>query len=250
MKSVRQEIIRWRHGVRLYIAIGIGLLTLEAWWWAAALYGGGTLFATRLEEVFGWLAFAMIGIAVLIGPFYRLWPAAPGGALMRDARRLFGVGGAWFAALHVGISYGLLFKWANPLSLPLSYQRSFAAGILALVVLLAMAFTSFDRAMRGMGIWWFRLHRLVYAALCLMLLHVFVTGTHAVQLMPLVLLSAAAFLVIGMHAAAAFSKGRRPSKWQIGTIAAVTLLTVGILGYGYAQHFRVAQIEKRAVGSE
>src|SRR5580698_6609866 len=139
-----KTVLEWRKGVRLYIALAVLLVTLEVWWWAQASYSGSILFATRLEEVYAWLGLALITLAVSIGPTYSTWPKLPGRSIMSDARRLIGVGGAWFASLHVTIAYVALFKVANPFGLPRSYQQSFAVGSVALVILLAMAFTSFD----------------------------------------------------------------------------------------------------------
>jgi DMSO/TMAO reductase YedYZ heme-binding membrane subunit len=189
----------WWHGVRLYIAIAIGLVTLETWWWASASYAGSSLFAIRLEEVFAWLALGLLVVTMLIGPVYKIWPKLPAKFLMRDARRLLGVGTAWFAALHVGIVYTSLFKWVNPLDLPPQYQHSFVLGVTGLLILLALAFTSFDRAFRGMGIWWFRLHRLVYTALVVSLWHAYLSGTHARRTLAVVIFGTSCLLLLGLH---------------------------------------------------
>lgn len=223
----------WRRGIRLYIALGVLLVTLEVWWWASASYSGSVLFATRMEEAFAWLALAMICLAVSIGPVYSIWPRLPGKRIMSDARRLVGVGGAWFASLHILIAYISLFKAANPLSLPANYQRAFALGALGAVILLAMAFTSFDRAFKGMGIWWFRLHRLVYLALVVIVLHAFIIGVHATDLSVLIGLTTVAVSLLGMHSYIAFVRSRRPTPWQMLAIGGTAVLLVLVFWYGY-----------------
>jgi DMSO/TMAO reductase YedYZ heme-binding membrane subunit len=223
----------WRRGIRLYIGLGVALVTLEVWWWASASYSGSLLFATRMEEVFAWLALAMICMAVSIGPVYSIWPRLYGKRIMSDARRLIGVGGAWFASLHILIAYISLFKVANPLSLPVNYQRSFLLGSVGAVVLLAMAFTSFDRAFKGMGIWWFRLHRFVYLALVVILLHAFIIGVHATDLPVLIGLTVVAVSLLAMHSYIAFIRSKRPTIWQILAIGGTGVLLVLVFWYGY-----------------
>ncbi len=165
--------------MRLWLAIAFGLITLEVAWWANSLYAGTPLFAVRLEEVYAWLAVGLLAITLCIGPVYRLFPAAPAKLLMRDARRLLGVGTAWFATLHAVIVYVGPFGFPNPLHLLPAFRWSLLLGVVALAILLAMAFTSFDKAFRGMGIWWFRLHRLVYTAGVLIIVHSILIGSHA-----------------------------------------------------------------------
>lgn len=210
-------------------------MTLEIWWWAAVSYGGSILFATRLEEVYAWLAIGMILLAVSVGPVYKIWPGLPGRTIMREACRILGVGGAWFASLHTGIAYTQLFEAANPLDLPHAYQQSFVWGSLTLLILLLMAFTSFDRAFRGLGVWWFRLHRFVYVALVLGLLHAFTSGVHATQWPVLIILSTLAVLLLMMHTYLAFVRPVRPSIWQILAISFSILALIAVFSYGYNQ---------------
>ncbi len=239
---------KWRRGIRLYIGIAIVLVTLEAWWWVSVSYSGSTLFATRLEEAYAWLAVGLISLAVAIGPVYGAWPRLPGKAIMSDARRLLGIGGAWFASLHVTITYVALFKTANPLDLPANYQQSFAVGSLALLILLAMAFTSFDRAFHGLGIWWFRLHRFVYVALLLGLFHAFTIGVHATEWPVLIVLSITAGLLLCLHAYLAFIRTDHPTIWQILAISYAAVLLIAVFNYGYGQKLGYNPIKGKSHG--
>jgi DMSO/TMAO reductase YedYZ heme-binding membrane subunit len=242
-RSLKAEINHWLHGVRFYLACATLLVTVEVWWWASVSYGGTVLFATRMTEVYAWLATVLIAVAVTIGPLYNVYPKLPAKKIMYDARRLFGVSAAWFACLHVGIAYVSLFKLANPFSLPSTYKQSFLIGGIALLILLAMAFTSFDKAFRGMGIWWFRLHRLVYAALLLILLHAFMIGAHATHWPALILLTAGALLVIVLQIYIAFVRQSKPTIWQVLTISYTVLLMIAIFNYGYGQKLGYNPIE-------
>lgn len=174
-----KQLSYWAKGIRLYIALAALLVTVETAWWADAVFSGTTLFAIRVEEIYAWLSVSCLVAALLIGPSYRLFPTLPGKSLIRDARRMIGLSAAWFAAWHVGVAYFSLFKRSNPLDLAPIYQWSFGAGIVALLILLVMAAISFNAAFKSMGIWWFRIQRLVYIAGLLVVLHAVLIGTHA-----------------------------------------------------------------------
>ena len=231
----RKTLNHWLHGVRFYIAIAIGLLSLEIWWWASASYGGSSLFAIRLEETYAWSSVIFLSAALLIGPFFSIFRNLPGRFVAYDARRLLGIGAAWFASLHIGIAYLSLFKLANPLHVPGHYRQAFIFGGIAWLILLAMAFTSFDAAFRGMGKWWFRLHRLVYVAATLTLFHAFTVGSQATQPLVMTMLGLMAGLLIGLHSFAMIKKGDGLTIRQLSTVAAMTAVLVLVFSFGYSK---------------
>lgn len=224
----------WSKGVRLYIALGTLLVSALVVWWAQTAYGGSSLVSIRTEEVFAWLATGLLAAAVSIGPVYKLFPRLGGRQIWSDARRLIGVSAAWFAALHVGIAYIALFKSANPFSLPGNYKLAFLLGVLALLGLLAMAFTSFDGAFRTMGVWWFRLHRVVYAVIVLTLFHIFMIGAHASLLPVVVLLAIACAVVLAAYVAISI-RARKISGWQFIGVSVMAVLLVWAVCYGIQQ---------------
>jgi len=225
----------WLKGIRLYIAVGIGMASVEIWWWAHSAYIG-ELATIRAQETYGWFSVGLLAAALAIGPLCKLIPQLPGKGMLFDARRLLGVGSAWFASLHIGLAYGSQFKFANPLSLASEYQTAFALGVVALIILLAMAFTSFDRAMAKMGKWWFRLHRLVYAAGLLTLVHIFMIGVHATVIKTLVILAILAIGLLVMHINVVIRQEKRATFWQIATIVATVILLGLVLNYGIQQY--------------
>ncbi len=238
-----KTLTHWRQGIRIYIALAIVLVTLESWWWASLSYGATLLFATRLEEIYAWLSLGLLITALAIGPTYRICTNLAGRSLMYDARRLLGVGAAWFASLHVAIAYVALFKAANPLTLPKNYQQSFIFGVMGLVILLAMAFTSFDRAFNRLGPWWFRLHRLVYLAVVFSLFHAFIIGTHAIDFKVLAILLGLAVIIFAMHAYLAFVRPDQPSIWQLLAVSGMFLSLLAVINYGYTQQLGYNPIE-------
>ena len=238
MSEARAILNNWLAGVRFYIAIAIILVTLETWWWASTSYAGSSLFVLRLEEAYAWLSLALLSIAISIGPLYKVFYNLPGRLVMANARRLIGIGAAWFASLHGLVAYASLFKWTAPYNLPRDYQHSFGLAVVALIILLAMAFTSFDRAFAAMGVWWFRLHRFVYLAVLVSLLHAFITGVHATEGPVLAGLVVAASTVFVMHLYIAFVRPGHPSIWQLLALAGVLVLMLGIFNYGFMQKGR------------
>jgi sulfoxide reductase heme-binding subunit YedZ len=233
--SPRATLNHWIHGIRIYIALAIALLSLEIWWWAASTYGGSSLFAIRLEETYAWFSVGFLCTALAIGPVCGIFKRIPGRNMLYDARRLFGIGAAWFASLHIFIAYEAVFQFANPLHIPGQYRQSIVVGSVAWLILLAMAFTSFNAAMKRMGKWWFRLHRFVYVAIALSLLHAFIVGAQATSPAVLITLAVIVTTLLGLHSYAIIRQGRRVSYLQLLSIGAMTAALMIIFSYGYHQ---------------
>lgn len=96
------------------------------------------------------------------------------------ARRAIGVSAAYFAVLHASVAlWGQMGGFSELMFLPPLFQWSLVAGALALLVLLVMAATSFNKVVSFMTFKrWKLLHRLTYAAWILVVLHVWTIGTH------------------------------------------------------------------------
>jgi DMSO/TMAO reductase YedYZ heme-binding membrane subunit len=225
----------WLEGIRFYIGCAIVLTTVIVWWWSHVLYSGTNLAMIREQEVFAWLAVGMFMLAIMIGPFLKVFSELPGKQILFDARRLIGIGAAWFGLLHAGVTYASQFRWANPFSLADMYLRSLLLGVTALIIFLLMAFTSFDRAMQGLGIWWYRLHRLIYAAAFLAVLHAFMIGTHATGQYALIIVGILGSLLLGMHIYLVL-KQPNPSKTQIITVILAVIFALAVFNYGLSQH--------------
>ena len=224
-------------GVRFYIAIAILLVSVDVVWWTYTLYGTTPLFTIRTEEVFAWLSLFLLIFALLIGPTCKIFPNLPGKKILFDSRRLIGIGAAWFALLHVLIAYVGLLKTPNPLHLPKTYGTSIILGAISLLILLLMAFTSFDAAFSKMGVWWFRLHRFVYLALTFSIIHALIIGSHATSTLALLIIGISVALILTLHTFAAIkSPHQKVSRYVIIGLCSIALLWV--LGYGYNQNKR------------
>ncbi|WP_238325973.1 sulfite oxidase heme-binding subunit YedZ [Bryobacter aggregatus] len=87
-------------------------------------------------------------------------------------RRLLGLFAAFYAVLHTGV-WAYFDKQLDPTELiaDLTLRRFIIAGMISLVILLILAATSTNASIRFLGKNWRRLHRLVYLAAALAVLH-------------------------------------------------------------------------------
>lgn len=158
-----------------------------------------TLFEIRLQQVFGFTALSLWYIALLATPLSGLLGKKGWMAQYLYARRAIGVSGAYFAVLHVLLGvFGQLGGPGNLLNLPSRFQQSLIFGAFGLTVLVLMASTSFDRVIKWLTFpRWKWLHRLSYPAITLVLLHVWIIGTHLDSLrFRVIILGAISILVV------------------------------------------------------
>lgn len=87
-------------------------------------------------------------------------------------RKTLGVYSAIYALAHLGvfISFELQFEWALIID-EIIVRPYISVGFIALCILSALLITSFNTIKLAMGRTWTKLHRLVYVALVLILLH-------------------------------------------------------------------------------
>jgi sulfoxide reductase heme-binding subunit YedZ len=87
-------------------------------------------------------------------------------------RRMLGLFAFFYGVVHLA-AWGLFEHGLRPgpLWADLWDRPYLAAGFLAVAGMLPLAATSFDAAMRRLGRWWVRLHRLVYPIAVLSVLH-------------------------------------------------------------------------------
>lgn len=243
-RSLLATLKHWSEGVRLYIAIGTGLVSFQVWWWVNLTYADNPdLASSRLHELYGWLALFLLAITLGVGPLYKLAPQLGAKLVMRDARRLLGISAAWFASLHTGIAYFVSFQAINPFDLSDIYKRAFVLGAIALVLLLLLAFTSFNTAMKRLGIWWFRLHRTIYLAVVLAIWHAFSIGVHATTVPALAIIVTSALILFTGHLIITLQQEDKPSSWQIATMAGLFLLIVILSNYGIQQYIDQASLQ-------
>ena len=234
MKKISELLRFWLSGIRVYIALATILLTLAVWWWGRTVFGGTQLEAIRIQEAYGWLSVLCLALVLMIGPLTKLVPHLPGKEIVFDSRRALGLSAAWFSLLHALIVYFKQFQGSNPLQLPTTYQQAMLLGVIALLILGAMAATSVNAIIKHWGIWWFRLHRLIYFAVVVILVHTFMIGAHATQTGALVTLGIIALIwIIANILILARSPEVKPLK--VATICLAILVIAITMAYGIRQ---------------
>ena len=143
----------------------------------------GNLQTIRLEQVYGFTSLFLLFLALLATPLTKTIPNLPFKEGYLHSRRAIGVLTFYYAALHVGIAFFKQLDGFHGLKyLDNTYLVSIIAGVSALFILMLMALTSTDWAVRTLTFKnWKRLHRLVYVAGWLIVLHVFLIGTHYIR---------------------------------------------------------------------
>lgn len=147
--------------------------------WARLVFQSDQLFFIRTQQVYGYLCILFWYFALIISPIGHVIGKQRIKKL-EFARRAIGVSAFYFAVLHAAIAIWGQFGGLNQLQyLPELFKWSLIGGVIALAVLGIMAATSFDVVVKYMTFRrWKWLHRLVYVAGILAVMHVWSIGTH------------------------------------------------------------------------
>lgn len=165
---------------RFYILLAATLLSILVCCWLRAHIASDQLFYIRTEQVYGLFSVCFVYTALLISPAQKVIGKPDWMRRLLFARRAIGVSAAYFAVLHVTVAiWGQMGGLRGIALLPAVFAWPLVFGGVALAVLLVMAATSFDKVITYMTFTrWKWLHRLVYGAGILIVLHVWVIGTH------------------------------------------------------------------------
>jgi methionine sulfoxide reductase heme-binding subunit len=125
----------------------------------------------------------LLVVSLAATPLQRIWPKAALVKWLRKRRRAFGVAAFGYALVH--LAFHLVYRWdriADDLQ-----QWTYIAGFVAFALMVPLAATSFDRAVKSLGIRrWRSLHRLAYLVAVFAALH-WLTKTEGDVLVPVVL---------------------------------------------------------------
>ncbi|MHB8871202.1 MAG: ferric reductase-like transmembrane domain-containing protein [Candidatus Doudnabacteria bacterium] len=133
---------------------------------------------TELGQTFAILAAALIYLSLLITPIYFVFPKLPFKPIAIKARRAIGVSAFIFASMHAILEFFKIFGgFANLKYLVGIYSYAFLFGTVALLILTIMAGTSFNFAVKKMGKYWKIIHRFIYLAGFLIVIHIFILGS-------------------------------------------------------------------------
>ena len=142
------------------------------------------LLIIRLTQIYALTAVAYLYITLLASPLIRIIPRLPCAGIYVQARRALGLSAFYFGLLHTSFAFfGQLGGFTGLSFLNGRYLLAISLSATALFILTLMALTSFDRVIQKMGFKnWKRLHRLVYLAAVLILIHALMLGTHFTNL--------------------------------------------------------------------
>ena len=192
-------------------------------WMLQFVYQYSSLAGDSLTVVVRSAAFTtatLIGIALIVGPLAQLFPRFN---YIRH-RRAFGVLGFTFTIVHVTTvllyyGFGLLTN-ANPYSNPLIF------GLLAFILYIPLYATSTGWAMRKLTYGrWKAIHRLVYLAFILTVLHYAMTNPAVLLSVPGYILMLVTIFVFGSELAA-FSRHRKTSRAKAFAAFLISLAAV------------------------
>lgn len=133
----------------------------------------------NLVNPFALIALGAIYLALLATPLTQAVPELPGRIIYIKARRAIGVSAFFFGLAHGLIVFflaGGLDGYLATITGPAPYSQAVLLATAALVILAAMAATSFDYMARLLGTRWKMLHRLVYIAAVSILIHGIIMG--------------------------------------------------------------------------
>lgn len=146
------------------IGIAPALISAYIWW-----YDGNPIdpVATYTAQS-GDAALKLLIASLVITPLMRLSKVTPLGVM----RRPLGLYAFAYVCAHVLVYVWLDYAWDWSLMTDnLLRKRYLIAGVVAAVVLLPLALTSTRAWQRRLGMWWKRVHRLVYVAAAAAALH-------------------------------------------------------------------------------
>ena len=150
------------------------LVHLGAWvplaWLAWDAYAGNLTVnpIQDLEQRTGKYALTLLTLSLACTPLNTLFGFRPAVAV----RRALGLYAFFYAALHFLIFIGLDYSFDLSLILDVVFEKPYiVAGLSALIILVLLASTSFKWWQKRLGKNWKRLHRLIYLAAGLVILH-------------------------------------------------------------------------------
>ncbi len=169
------------HNIRFYVLIFSGLFSAGIYAWTQIAFPDRpNIQIIRLTQVYALASVTYLYLAMLAGPLTYTFRFLPFRGHYLKARRAIGVSAFYFGLLHGSIAFfGQLGGFEGLAYLSSNYLIAISLSFTALVILSAMAITSFDFMIAKMKFKkWKMLHRLVYLAGVFILIHALMLGTH------------------------------------------------------------------------
>ena len=163
----------------------------------------GTLQTIRIEQYYGYASLILLYVALITSPLTKVFTHLPFAGQLTHARRGIGVLAFYYTMLHVLLTFfGQLDGFAGIRYLDAKYSISVSLGMLATLILLMLAATSFDWVIKVMHFKnWKLLHRLVYIAGVTIVIHILILGPSYASITPISVASAVALAwLVGLEA--------------------------------------------------
>jgi DMSO/TMAO reductase YedYZ heme-binding membrane subunit len=170
--------------IRFYILLISLAISFGIYIWVLQNFNSQRTQTIRLTQLYALVALAYLYITVIIGPLmYQFYSFRFKNQLLK-ARRAIGVSGFYFATLHASLAFfGQLGGFRGLGFLSNTYLIAIVISFIAYLILLAMALTAFDWVIARMKFKkWKLLHRFIYAAILLIVIHSLMLGTHFMNL--------------------------------------------------------------------
>ncbi len=170
LKDINMQIIK---KARMLVYIIAFLLVIATW----LTYSKDKNTVIDMANAFGYLSFSFLSLALIVTPIRVIWPKFELNSTLLMARRALGVNAFMFALLHSSIQFFVNFAGdSNLLFTYMSANIFLLFGSIALTILFLLFITSTDYAVRKLGKNWFLLHKLVYLAYPIIILHAYKIG--------------------------------------------------------------------------
>jgi len=188
---------------------------------------------SSLIRSFGNAGLTLLSAALIASAVFKWWPRT---AQYWRVRRYLGVSGFYFALLHgffvlafnLKWDFSILFFSFNP------YENAMMFGLVALVILLVMACTSFDKIMQGYPKNWKRIHRFVYLAFLAAILHSLIMNPVGYKTVPGAIRFIFSILAITGMIFWFFKTAFRAHFRSAGTVVGIVLIILAIAAFWYA----------------
>lgn len=190
--------------IRFYVLLGSVLFSIGVYQWGVTTFKSPLTQNIRIEQVFALSAITLLYVTLLASPLFFTFPSFPYRNEYDKARRAIGVSAFYFGLLHTILTFfGQLGGFAGLSYLSDKYIIAITLSVTALIILFLMSATSIDFVIKKMSYpKWKFLHRFVYIAGILILIHSLMLGTHFIDLsatIPQILFVAVAIL-LGLEA--------------------------------------------------
>lgn len=222
--------------LRFYILAFSVVLSGVIYLYVITTHAGGATQLILLEQSYALTAITFLYLALLAGPFcftFRTTLSPKFRAKYLFARRAIGVSAFYFAFIHANlVFFGQLGGFAGLAFLDTTYLVAIFCSGTALMILFLMAITSFDKVITKMTFpKWKALHRFVYLAGILIIIHALLLGTHFSNLsgaIPQLSFVAIAFLLLleAPRLDKLFAKRINVPQFGLGFVLMAVLLSV------------------------